>query len=161
MVLSESSRQWVAALGRIPSGIFVLTASRGDAETGMLTSWVQQCSFDPPQLTIAIRKGRFLADWMSDGLTFTLNILDDGQSDMIGHFGRGFEPGEPAFEGLEIERRPNAGPILSESLAYLDCRAVNRFDAGDHDAFVCHIVGGVILNDGRPMVHVRKSGLHY
>jgi len=40
-----------AALGKVPSGLFVLTAKQGDAETAMLASWVQQCSFDPPQLT--------------------------------------------------------------------------------------------------------------
>ena len=33
----------LAALGRIPSGLFVLTLRHGGRETGMLASWVQQC----------------------------------------------------------------------------------------------------------------------
>ena len=42
-------------LGRTPSGVFILTASSGDGqETGMLASWVQQASFDPPAITVAV-----------------------------------------------------------------------------------------------------------
>ena len=51
---------WAAALGRIPSGLFVLTARNGERETGMLASWVQQCSFTPPCVSVALRKGREL-----------------------------------------------------------------------------------------------------
>ena len=47
-----------AALGRVPSGLFILTARHGHRETGMLASWVQQCSFDPPQLSLCLRRGR-------------------------------------------------------------------------------------------------------
>ena len=47
-----------AALGRIPSGLFVLTVRHGGRELGMLASWVQQCSFEPPQISLAINKER-------------------------------------------------------------------------------------------------------
>jgi flavin reductase (DIM6/NTAB) family NADH-FMN oxidoreductase RutF len=158
---SDPQKQLAAALGRVPSGLFILTARRGDAETGMLASWVQQCSFQPPQLTLAVRGDRELASWLTPGFAFTLNMLDDGQTDLISHFGRGFAPGQPAFEGLEVERRDGQAPVLSECLAYLDCRVVARHAAGDHELFVAEVVGGRMLGDGQPMVHVRKNGLHY
>ena len=53
-----------AALGRIASGLFIVTAQRGDAETGMLASWVQQCSFDPPQISMCLRQGRDINAWL-------------------------------------------------------------------------------------------------
>jgi flavin reductase (DIM6/NTAB) family NADH-FMN oxidoreductase RutF len=80
---------------------------------------------------------------------------------MIGHFGRGFDAGVPAFVGLEVQRRPGLAPTLGEAVAHLDCRFVSRHPAGDHDVFVCEIVQGGLLNEGRPMVHIRKSGMHY
>ncbi len=41
-------------LGRIPSGIFVLTVGDDTGrETGMLASWVQQASFDPPEQVLS------------------------------------------------------------------------------------------------------------
>src|SRR5947209_1195631 len=102
----------LSALGRIPSGLFILTARRGDAETGMLASWVQQCSFEPPQVTVALKPGREVWAWLGDGAAFTLNILDDSQTDMISHFGRGFALTEPAFTNLAVERQGDGGPVL-------------------------------------------------
>ena len=55
-------KQLAGALGRIPSGIFVLTVGRDNVETGMLASWVQQCSFQPPLLSVAIQPGRDIAN---------------------------------------------------------------------------------------------------
>ena len=162
--MSEAERQkdLAAALGRIPSGLFVLTVRHGDAETGVLTSWVQQCSFAPPQLSIALKRGREVGAWLTDGAAFLLNVLDDTQTDMIAHFGRGFALNEPAFTDLAVERPdPDGAPVLSEALAYLDCRVAGRCAAGDHDLIVATVVGGKVLNPGQPMVHVRKSGMHY
>ena len=94
-----------AALGRVPSGLFIVTARKGEAETGLLASWVQQCSFDPPQVSLCLRRGREMNAWLEDGAAFTVNILeDDGGTDLIVRFGRGFALDEPAFEGLEVAR---------------------------------------------------------
>jgi len=150
----------VAALGRIPSGLFVLTVRHGDAETGMLASWVQQCSFEPPQLSIALRRDRDVNDWLTPDAVFVLNILDDSQTDMIVHFGRGFALNAPAFTDLDVDRTGN-GPVLREALAYLECRVASRCGAGDHDLLIARIVGGRVLNEGHPMVHIRKNGSHY
>ena len=150
----------LAALGRIPSGLFVLTVRHGDAETGMLASWVQQCSFEPPQLSIALRRDRDVNDWLTPDAVFVLNILDDSQTDMIVHFGRGFALDAPAFTDLDVDRT-GTGPVLREALAFLECRVASRCSAGDHDLLIARIVGGRVLNEGHPMVHIRKNGSHY
>jgi flavin reductase (DIM6/NTAB) family NADH-FMN oxidoreductase RutF len=158
---ADKRKLFLAALGRVPSGLFVLTARQGDGETGMLTSWVQQCSFEPPQVTVALRHGRDVAAWLTPQATFVLNILDDTQTDMIAHFGKGFGPGEAAFEGLDVDRPEGCPPVLAEVLAYLECRVASRCEAGDHDLVIAQVVGGRMLGEGHPMVHVRKSGTHY
>lgn len=157
----ERHKALAAALGRIPSGLFILTACQGELETGLLCSWVQQCSFAPPQVSMALRRDREIISWLGGGAAFTLNVLDDSQTDMVVHFGRGFAPGQPAFTGLDILRPDNGPPVLADALGYLEGRVVERFPAGDHDLFIGRVVGGRLLGEGRPMVHVRKSGLHY
>ena len=150
-----------AALGQIPSGLFILTLRHGQQRTGMLLSWVQQCSFHPPRLSLAIQPKRQLSDWLETGGEFTVNVLDESQTDMIGHFGRGFGPGEPAFTDIDIERPSHGGPVLTEAHAFLLCRVFARHAAGDHDLLIADIESGKVLSEGHPMVHVRKSGLHY
>ncbi|MCS6976664.1 MAG: flavin reductase family protein [Gemmatales bacterium] len=151
----------LAALGRVPSGIFIVTACHQNRETGMLASWIQQCSFDPPLISMAVKRGRFLASWLEEGCPFTVHILDESQTDLISHFGRGFAPEEDAFSGLEVRRRSEAAPILNECLAYLDCMVRDSHPTGDHTLFIAEVVDGNLLNSGRPMVHVRKSAAHY
>lgn len=157
----DAGKRLASALGRIPSGLFILTVRRGDAETGMLVSWVQQCSFAPPLVCVAIQRGRDLLAWLPDGSPFTLNILDASQTDMIVHFGRGFALDEPAFTGLDLEHSEAGAPVLSEALAYLDCQVAGRCAAGDHELLLGRVLGGRVLGEGQPMVHVRKSGMHY
>jgi flavin reductase (DIM6/NTAB) family NADH-FMN oxidoreductase RutF len=157
----DPAKHLAAALGRIPSGIFVLTVAHAGVETGMLASWVQQCSFRPPRLSIAIEPSREIARLLTPGAGFTLNILESSQTDMVAHFGKGFAPGEDAFGGLSVERQPGRGAVLSEALAFLDCQVVQRCSAGDHELFIADIRGGRLLEEGQPMVHIRKNGLHY
>lgn len=157
----DPKRQLAAALGRVPSGLFVLTLKRDAVETGMLASWVQQCSFQPPQISVAVQRDRDIARLLTPDSAFTLNILDEAQTDMIVHFGRGFKLDEPAFAGLELLRGESNGPVLDEALGYLTCEVAERFPAGDHDLFVARVVAGRLLGEGHPMVHIRKSGMHY
>jgi flavin reductase (DIM6/NTAB) family NADH-FMN oxidoreductase RutF len=160
--MSEPDRKGqAAALGRVASGVFVVTVRQGERESGMLASWVQQCSFEPPQITLAVNRKREINGWLTEGTVFTLNILEDGQTELVAHFGRGFAPGEPAFTGLEITRPAGVPPVLSEALAYLVCRIVQRWPVGDHDLIVGEVTAGQVLDEGHPMVHLRKSGMHY
>lgn len=161
MKADDPQKQLAAALGRIPSGVFIVTVARGNVETGMLASWVQQCSFEPPQITFAVQPGRPIVELLGQGERFTLNILEASQTDMIAHFGKGFALSDDAFRGLDVRRSPGRGPILDEALAYLECRVTGRCGAGDHDLLIAEVTAGTLLGEGQPMVHTRKNGMHY
>lgn len=153
--------EFVPVLGRVPSGIFVLTARSGGDETGMLASWVQQAGFEPPMISVAVKLGRYVGDWLDAGNDFALNLLPE-KSPLMKHFGRGFEPGEPAFTGLPVDRPLENGPaVLADSLGYLICRPKKAIDSGDHRIYLATVVGGRLRRDERPAVHIRKSGLNY
>lgn len=148
-------------LGRLPSGLFILTARHGEKSTGMLVSWVMQAGFQPPVVTLAIKKDRYLSHWLTDGAPFNLNILPEGQKKLMSHFARGFEPEEPAFEGLEIQQCGRGVPILAETVGHLECEPLDHLDSSDHRIFTAIVVGGELSADIPPATHVRKSGLHY
>jgi flavin reductase (DIM6/NTAB) family NADH-FMN oxidoreductase RutF len=161
MTDGEAHKGLAGALGRVASGLFILTVRHGADETGMLTSWVQQCSFDPPQVSAAIRRDRDVLTWLTPDVPFTVNVLDEDQTDMLVHFGKGFDLGQPAFTGLDVDRPGGAAPVLCDALAYLDCRVTAHHAAGDHTLIIGRVVAGRLLGEGKPMVHVRKNGLRY
>ncbi len=150
-----------SALGRVPSGIYILTIGRGDRATGMLASWVMQAGFDPPMVSVAVKQGRYVCDWLTEGQPFALNLVGEGQGKFLSHFGKGFEPDEPAFEGVETRPCPTGVPMLTEAMGHLECEPAGHVDSGDHRLFLARVVRGSLTGTGVPMVHVRKSGSHY
>jgi flavin reductase (DIM6/NTAB) family NADH-FMN oxidoreductase RutF len=150
------------ALGRIPSGLYILTVENGDRATGMLASWVQQAGFDPPMVSVAIRRDRHVADWVAAAGRFALSQLAVGSKALIRHFGRGFAPEADAFEGVELRRDARGGPVIATALAYLDAEVAGELAAGDHRIFVARIVaGGLLQSEAEPLLHVRANGFHY
>lgn len=152
-------------LGRVPSGVFILTASDGNGhETGMLASWVQQAAFEPPMVTVAVNRKRYLNDWLQQEPKVALNLIGETQTEFLKHFGRGFESDQPAFEGVNISRGSNGLPILSDAIGYLEGNVVSNTEAGDHIVYVVEITSagaGVKLDEEKPMVHIRKNGFSY
>ena len=148
-------------LGRIPSGIFILTVGDGDRATGMLASWVMQAGFEPPMVTVAVKQGRYVGEWISDGESFVLNLVADEQKHLLKHFGKGFEPGEPAFSGLAVRPAANGVPALIDAIGHLECEMAAYLDSGDHRIFLARVTAGTLTNDLAPLVHIRKTGAHY
>ncbi len=148
-----------AALGRIPSGLFIVTLRRQDTPAALLASWVQQCSFNPPQLTVAVQKGRDVAPWLTPSAPFVVNILGEGQNDLVSHFARGKPLSELPPE--KVSSADGEVPFLSGALAVLHCSVTAKVDAGDHYLFVGRALSGRLQGEGKPMVHIRKNGLSY
>lgn len=152
-------------LGRVPSGVFIATASDGgDNETGMLASWVQQAGFEPPSITIAVNKSRYLNEWLSQNPKLAVSIVGDGQFEFLKHFGKGFDPGQPAFGGVDIERGTTGLPVLSGAIGYLEGSVTGQVESGDHVIYVVAIENASAhesLDDSKPYVHTRKSGFGY
>lgn len=160
--MSQTNHDLGAALGRIPSGLYILTTGHEGRSTGMLASWVQQAGFEPLMITVAVRIDRYVADWVASSGKFTLNQIAAGDKSLLKHFGRGFDPGDDAFAGIALRDADPSGPVLAEALAYLTAEVVGSIDGGDHRIFLAKAVKGERLNhEAEPMIHIRKTGLHY
>jgi flavin reductase (DIM6/NTAB) family NADH-FMN oxidoreductase RutF len=161
MQTTDPQKNLAAALGRVPSGIFILTLTHDGGETGMLASWVQQCAFKPPMISFAVQRGRPIASLLKPESVVTLNILEKAQTDMIAHFGKGFALTDNAFQDIDLRRAEPHGPILAEAHAYLFVKLTASVPTGDHDLYVGEVTAGSLLDEGEPMVHIRKNGMHY
>jgi flavin reductase (DIM6/NTAB) family NADH-FMN oxidoreductase RutF len=164
--VSDSLREKLAPiLGRVPSGVFILVAG-DDAgrQTGLLASWLQQASFDPPQVTVAVNKSRYLVDWLQMNSPVTINQIPKGESSLFKHFGKGFEPDADAFQGVDTIPGQSALPLLKVAMTSLEGFVTNRMDAGDHVIFLVTLTNAVAhreLAESEPFIHIRKNGFSY
>lgn len=165
MLSPEAKEKIGPNLGQIPSGVFILVAGDGaDKKTGLLASWIQQASFDPPQVTVAVNKSRYLNEWLSDDSPITLNQVAAGDGSLLKHFGKGFEPDENAFDGVEITTAENGLPLLNNALSSMEGRVASKMEAGDHVIFLVNITSAASHSDApdaAPFVHLRKNGFNY
>lgn len=156
----EDIQQIAHAIGRIPSGCAILTVQYHLRRTGMMVSWVQQASFEPPCVTVCLRRGRPVLELVDGAGQFVLNLLGDDANSLMKHFAGGFTPDEDAFEGLAVQESPY-GPVLDGCIASLACRVKQLVPVGDHFLYACEIVAAKADPAARPFVHLRRSGLSY
>ncbi len=165
-MLSPENKQKIGPiLGQVPSGVFILVAGNGcGRKTGLLASWIQQASFEPPQVTVAVNKSRYLADWLAVDSPVTMNQVAKGDGTLFKHFGKGFEPDENAFDGVEITSGENGLPILTSAMASMEGNVVSQMEAGDHIIYLVDITSATSHGDlpnAVPFVHLRKNGFNY
>ena len=86
---------------------------------------------------------------LADGQCYVINILARDQEHLSNRFAT---PGPKDFSDLELRKGETGAPILSGTLAYLDCKLVNTLPAGDHDLFVGEVLAGE-LGDGDPLLY--------
>ena len=162
-----------AALGRIPSGLFIVTwrvtdaaHATGGADRGMLASWVMQGGFDPPMVTLAIAPERDLVAAIDQCQPFVINVLGESQRPLLARFGRPAAPGQDPFEGLELDRTPAGVASLGGAAAWLECRAASQTGggggpSGDHCIILARVVAAGAAPERQPLVHLRRNGLRY
>lgn len=162
MSLQKDKDQIGAALGRIPSGCAILTVEHQGQSTGLLVSWYQQVSFEPPTITVACKQGRPAQSLIDSAGKFVINVIGEDPSKMFKHFGKGFSLKEDAFAGLEC-KQSEYGPVLKDCIAHLGCIIKQKVSAGDHELYVAQVHAASADADAeiKPYVHLRKSGFSY
>jgi hypothetical protein len=156
-------------LGRIPSGLFVVTWREDSADRGMLASWIMQAGFRPPMVTIAVASSRDLLAAIERGVPFVVNVLGESQRPLLARFSRPAGAGDDPFAGLTVERTPGGTAAIGGGVGWMECRAAGTIGephdggvaAGDHAVVLAAITAASTGPASAPLVHLRRNGLRY
>jgi flavin reductase (DIM6/NTAB) family NADH-FMN oxidoreductase RutF len=148
-----------AALGRVSSGLYVAGGELDGQRFGMLCSFVEQASFKPPMISLAVAPERPLRKVLERGGLFSLNILGATDKKLLAAFaGSAADP----FAGFTLVENGHGLPQLADALAWLACRSVRSVEAGDHIVYVAEVLEGCLhREEGEPMIRLRKNGFNY
>ncbi|QDL09830.1 diflavin flavoprotein A [Brasilonema octagenarum UFV-E1] len=151
------------ALGRLSSGLYIMTAQKADVTSAMLASWVMQASMNPLGVAIAVAKDRAIESLLHIGDRFVLNVLEeDNYQTLMKHFLKRFSPGADRFANIKTYPASNNCPILADALAYMECKVTTRIECSDHWIIYSSVqTGRVAKLDAFSAVHHRKVGNHY
>ncbi len=154
------------ALGKISSGLFIVSArSRsGEKQEGYLASWVQQISFSPMMVALAMKPGRPCYDLIKTGAPFCINIVGTNNGGLMKPFWSPKEGVDPFAAMGEDEKRisEKGNIVLLKAMAYLECEFSHSITPGDHELIFAEVKdGGILQPEDKPLSHVRKSGMGY
>jgi flavin reductase (DIM6/NTAB) family NADH-FMN oxidoreductase RutF len=140
----------------ISHGVYVIGVGAGGQQNAFTAAWVMQVSFEPLLLAISINPGHYSFQLLQASGVCTVNVLGQNQYAIAEHFGRSLKDKMAGFQWQQAE---TGAPVLSESLAYFDCRVSHYTDAGDHKIAVCKVVAAATLNSGRPLLYSQTGDL--
>ncbi len=143
-------------LKQISHGVYVVGVGTGERQNAFTAAWVMQVSFNPLLLAISINPAHYSYQLLQDSGVCTVNVLGRDQFTLAEHFGRSAKDKMAGFQWRQAE---TGAPILSESLAYFDCRVSHYADAGDHKIAVCEVLAAATLNPGRPLLYSQTGDI--
>jgi 3-hydroxy-9,10-secoandrosta-1,3,5(10)-triene-9,17-dione monooxygenase reductase component len=144
---SDNFRQ---VLGRLPTGVVVVTGGTTESPQGLVVGSFMSVSLQPP--LVAVCPAKTSTSWPAIDATgqFCANVLADGQEDLARQFARS---GGDKFDGVEFRPAPATGsPLLEDVAAWIDCRIYDRIEAGDHWLVLGEVLELSVHRDGGALV---------
>lgn len=147
-------------LRKIPYGLYVATAKKGEEVAAGTINWLSQASFEPPLLMAALKKDSGLHALALETGIFALSFLAQGQKDIAQAF---FKPAKlegGKLSGQEISFSPSGCPVLKNALGWAEAQVVEVLQKGDHSVFLAE-VKEVCLSEDEPMLLLADTGWNY
>jgi 3-hydroxy-9,10-secoandrosta-1,3,5(10)-triene-9,17-dione monooxygenase reductase component len=154
VTVTFDSAQFKKAMSQFATGVTIVAGLEEGQPVGFTCQSFVSLSIDPP--FIAVAPARTSTSWprIARAGKFCVNVLAEHQQDLC----QGFAvSGGNKFEGVDWSPAPATGaPLITGSLAWVDCEVELVHDAGDHEL----IIGKVLdlgSNEGSPLLFVNSK----
>lgn len=132
------------ALAAMPQGLYVIGSRDGDNLDGMVARNVAQVAAVPRLVAVSIDTGAHSLTNIYESGVFSVNLLADGDGPLAAKF---TEPDAPRqdhrLKGVSYEPGKSTGcPILTDALAWIECRVRMTVPVGDHTLVIGRVVDG-------------------
>jgi flavin reductase (DIM6/NTAB) family NADH-FMN oxidoreductase RutF len=152
-------------LWKMPSGLYVLGSTDGDARrNGMTINWVTQLSFDPKWIGVGVEQDAYTHELVEAGRCFAISLIDREDRALVRKFTKPVDVdlGARTLNGVPYVERVTGAPVLEQAVAYLDCRVHDRLAAGNHTFFVGEVVDAAFLKpEDTPVLRMEDTRMNY
>jgi len=140
-------------------GVYILSSVNEGEYCVSTITWVSQASFEPPMISVCIKRNSASYEIVKKRGEFILHLLGDNQKELASTF---FKP--TIFENEKLNGQEfslaNNLPLLKDIPAYIQCKVVEILENGDHPLFLAEVVDAKINNDSDPL-ELRETGWTY
>ena len=145
---------------RLNAGVYVVGVADGGRRNAFTAAWLIQVSFDPLLLALSVNPGHASHPLLVGGGGFAVSVLSRDQLHLARHFGTRSARETDKLVGVAWRPGYTGAPILSEAMAYFECRLTQRIPAGDHEIVIARPIAGEILRpDAVPLTYADTGDL--
>ncbi|MCI0541067.1 MAG: flavin reductase family protein [Verrucomicrobiales bacterium] len=141
-------------LREIPYGLYVVgLRGRNDGDfNALVVSWLTQCSFDPPLIMIALRKGTRSYELIEPGAVFSVNLIDQSDRQLAREMVKpSRRVGDKIGRVGHVQGKTGA-PILREAFGYVECEVREITEPGDHALVIGEVIRAGKQEEGHQLM---------
>jgi flavin reductase (DIM6/NTAB) family NADH-FMN oxidoreductase RutF len=151
-------------LWTMPSGLYVVGSRDGDRRNAMTLNWATQVSSNPKLLGIGVEKEAFTHALIEGGGVFSLCIISREDRAIVRKFTKPVDVDAAAMtlNGFPFRDGRTGAPILTQSVAFVECEVRQPVDCGSHTFFVGEVVdAGFDLAEETPVLRMEDTRMNY
>ena len=147
------------ALRMISYGVYILTSKIESELSAATVTWVSQTSFEPPMLSVCIKRDSGSYKVVKKRRKFLLHILGEDQKDLAASFFKPSEVKNGFINGEKYEMKHDL-PCIIAAPSYICCQVLDIVENGDHPLFLAEVKEVMVKEDVDPL-ELRKTGWSY
>ena len=151
--MSVDQLEFRRVMGHFATGVTIVTSHDGAGKIGGLTAnSVASVSLEPPLVLVCVDKKSDSYPLFGASQSFAVNILANEQETLSRRFAKS---GGEKFTGVGYRIGVTGSPILTDTIAFLDCQVRYTFEAGDHTIYVGEAVEIAVGPEAEPLLYFR------
>lgn len=142
-------------LGHFATGVTIVTADLDGEPVGMAANAFSSVSLDPPLVLFCAAKSSSTWPRIRESGSYAVNILGEHQEEVCRRFAT---KGADRFADVVFHTAATGAPVISDSIAFVDCTIEAEHDAGDHTIVVGRVIElGLLREDAPPLLFHRGA----
>lgn len=148
--LRQAMRHW-------STGVTIVSAQHNNRRHGMTVSSFTSLSLDPPLVLVSLEQVTKTHRLVQQAGYFGVTILEETQLQISDRFAGRITDYRDRFDGLETFTLVSGAPLLAHGLAWLDCRVVVTYQAGNHTVFIGEVLAVKSVDAGQPLLYYNRD----
>ena len=154
---SESSNEFIAAMGMAATGVSVVTTDGPAGRFGLTVSAVSSVSAEPPMVLACVNRKSPAAAAIDANGVFSINMLAADDRGVAETFAGRPREGRPYDFGGHDWRAGDTGlPVLPDAAAVFECETAHAYDAGTHRIYIGRVVAAK-RGEAAPLVYHNRA----
>jgi flavin reductase (DIM6/NTAB) family NADH-FMN oxidoreductase RutF len=144
-------------LSQLDRELWLVTARTAARQGGLIATFVNSASIVPelPRVLVGVARQHYTWELIEASGAFALHLLAEEHLPWVWRFGMRSGRDGDKLAGLATRSGESGAPLLTEALAWLDCRVEARMSTGDRTVYLAEVLDGH-QPGSQPVLTVRR-----